>query len=75
MEDGIWLNHDDKIKLDKLKVELEVLKAEHKRFTLKKSSLSQEEKDKWKKNSQRTTEVSLEIKELRRKNILDAGKV
>jgi hypothetical protein len=74
MEDGEWLSTEDKKKMEDLKSELAKLKKEHKGFAAKKSGLSVEEKEKWRVNSQRTNQVFIEIKELRFKNIMDAGK-
>ena len=74
MEDGEWLSSEDKTKMDNLKSELVKLKKEHKGFAAKKSSLTVEEKEKWRVNSQRTNQVFIEIKDLRFKNIMDAGK-
>lgn len=74
MEDGQWLSQEDKDKLESLKKELSVLKAEHKAFASKKSGLTPEEKEKWRHNSHRTNQVYIEIKDLRFKNIIEAGK-
>ena len=74
MEDGEWLSDEDKRKMNDLKSELVKLKKEHKGFAAKKSSLTVEEKEKWRVNSQRTNQVFIEIKDLRFKNIMDAGK-
>ncbi len=74
MEDSAWLNGEDKLKLETLKQELAALKDEHKGFASKKSSLSSEEREKWRLNSQRTNQVYIEIKDLRFKNIMEAGK-
>ena len=74
MEDTAWLNGEDKLKLETLKQELAALRAEHKGFASKKSSLSSEEREKWRLNSQRTNQVYIEIKDLRFKNIMEAGK-
>ena len=74
MEDGEWLSKEDKKKMDDLKKELSKLKSGHKAFASKKSSLSAEEKESWRINSQRTNQVYIEIKDLRFKNVLNAGK-
>lgn len=74
MEDGESLNTEEKIKMNNLKKELLALKAEHKSYAKNKVTLSAEEKDKWRINSQRTNQVYIEIKELRFKNILNAGR-
>ena len=74
MEDGASLNPEDKKKMESLKKELAALKAEHKSFAGRKNSLSPEEKEKWRLNSQRTNQVFIEIKDLRFKNIIEAGK-
>lgn len=74
MEDSQYLNPEDKIKLESLIKELAVLKAEHKSFASKKGGVSQEEREKWRLNSQRTNQVHIEIKDLRFKNVIEAGK-
>lgn len=74
MEDGRWLSDEDRKHLESLKSELVKLKAEHKSFAKNKGGLSQEDREKWRVNSQRTNEVHIEIKDLRQKNILEAGK-
>lgn len=74
MEDGRYLNDEDKAKMESLKKELSKLKAEHKKFAKNKGGLSPEEREVWRANSQRTNEVYIEIKDLRLKNILEAGK-
>jgi hypothetical protein len=74
MEDGYWLSKEDKNKMASLKKELLALKTEHKSFAANKGSLSVEQKETWRMNSQRTNQVYIEIKELRFKNILEAGK-
>lgn len=74
MEDGQYLNKEDKALMEKLKKELAVLKAEHKDFASRKSKISPEERETWRKNSIRTNEVHIAIKDLRLKNILEAGK-
>lgn len=73
MEDGAWLNEEDKIKMEGLKKELADLKKEHKDFAKKKGGLTPEEREKWRLNSQRTNQVYVEMKELRFKNILGAS--
>lgn len=74
MEDGYWLSQEDKQRMEALKKELNELKAEHKNFAKNKGGLSPEDREKWRKNSHRTNEVYIEIKELRFKNVLEAGK-
>lgn len=74
MEDGQWLSDEDKKKMDALKKELAALKAEHKNFAKNKTGLSPEDRENWRKNSQRTNEVYIEIKDLRFKNVIEAGK-
>ncbi|MCM2349314.1 MAG: hypothetical protein NDI69_04780 [Bacteriovoracaceae bacterium] len=74
MEDGQFLSQEDKKKMESLKKELSQLKAEHKEFASRKSGLSSEDKEKWRLNSQRTNQVYIEIKDLRFKNVLEAGK-
>ncbi len=74
MEDGYWLSQEDKRRMNALQKELGELKAEHKNFAKNKGGLSPEDREKWRKNSQRTNEVYIEIKDLRFKNILEAGK-
>jgi hypothetical protein len=74
MEDGQFLTPEDKSKMESLKKELAKLKTEHKSFAARKGGLSPEEKEQWRANSQRTNQVYIEIKELRFKNVLEAGK-
>jgi hypothetical protein len=74
MEDGQWLSKEDKIKMESLKKELATLKMEHKNFAKSKGSLSAEDREKWRVNSQRTNQIFIEIKELRFKNIMEASK-
>lgn len=74
MEDGQFLSQEDKKKMESLKKELSKLKAEHKEFASRKSGLTSEEKEKWRLNSQRTNQVYIEIKDLRFKNVIEAGK-
>lgn len=74
MEDGAFLSPEDKKKLNALKVELDNLKSEQGYFTKRKNGLSPEEKEKWRVISIRMNQVSIEIKDLRHKNILEAGK-
>jgi hypothetical protein len=74
MEDGYWLSQEDKRRMEALQKELLELKAEHKNFAKNKGGLSPEDREKWRKNSHRTNEVYVEIKELRFKNVLEAGK-
>lgn len=74
MEDGQFLSQEDKKKMESLKKELSKLKTEHKEFASRKSGLTSEEKEKWRLNSQRTNQVYIEIKDLRFKNVIEAGK-
>ena len=74
MEDGASLSQEDHHKMESLKKELVTLKTEHKAFASRKRALSDEEKEKWRLNSQRTNQVFIEIKNLRFKNIMEAGK-
>lgn len=74
MEDSADLSPEDKNKLEALKKELVKLKREHKAFAAKKNGLTPEEKETWKLNAQRTNLVYIEIKDLRHKNILEAGR-
>ncbi len=74
MEDGKYLTQEDQKKLIDLKQELVTLKAEHKSFASRKSQISPEDRQSWRKNSVRTNEVHIAIKDLRLKNILEAGK-
>lgn len=74
MEDGEFLSPKDKLHMEKLKKRLVVLKKQHKGFAAKKSTLSVEERDKWRENAKETQDINIEIKELRLKNILEAGK-
>ncbi len=74
MEDGHFLNNEDRIKMEELKNELATLKIEHKHFAAKKGGVTPEERERWKVNSHRTNEVYIEIKNLRFKNVIEAGK-
>jgi hypothetical protein len=74
MEDSEWLSQEDKNKLDSLKRELAKLKAEHRKFAKNKGSITPEDKEKWKLNAQRTNQIYIEIKDLRFKNVMEAGK-
>jgi hypothetical protein len=74
MEDSAWLSEEDKLKMEALKQELAALKAEHKVFASKKKSLTAEERETWRLNSQRTNQVFIELKDLRFKNIMEAGR-
>jgi len=74
MEDGYFLSDEDKAKMESLKNELKELKAEHKAFAANKGSLSPEQREKWRVNSQRTNQVYIEMKDLRHKNVLEAGR-
>jgi hypothetical protein len=73
MEDSKYLSPEDKAKMDALKKELVKLKAEHKDFAKNKGKLTPEQKEKWRLNSQRTNEVYIGIKDLRFKNVIEAG--
>ena len=61
MEDGQWLSKEDKTMMESLKKELADLKIEHKKFAKSKGSLSIEEKEKWRINSQRTNQIFIQI--------------
>jgi hypothetical protein len=74
MEDGAFLSKEDKEKMQQLQKELTLLKAEHKDFAKNKGKLTPEQREKWRLNSQRTNQVFIEIKELRLKNLFEAGK-
>jgi hypothetical protein len=74
VEDSHWLSPEDKSLLEKLKKELAELKAEHKNFAKNKGGLTAEDRERWRANSQRTNQVYVEIKDLRFKNVLEAGK-
>lgn len=74
MEDGQYLSKEDKAIMERLKKELAELKAEHKAFASSKSSISPEDREKWRQNSRRMDEVHIAIKDMRLKNILEAGK-
>ena len=74
MEDSHWLSPEDKSLLEALKKELAELKAEHKNFAKNKGGLTPEDRERWRANSQRTNQIYVEIKDLRFKNVLEAGK-
>lgn len=74
MEDAHYLSKEDKQIMESLKKELAALKAEHKEFASRKSKITSEDREKWRVNSSRTNEVHIALKELRLKNILEAGK-
>lgn len=74
MEDGRYLSQTDKEKLEALKAELVELKAEHKNFAKNKGGLTEADRERWRANSTRTNQVYIEIKDLRLKNIFEAGK-
>lgn len=74
VEDGYWLSSEDKKKMEALKAELLALKAEHKEFAKNKGGLSPEDRERWRQNSKRTNEAHIEVKELRHKNIMEAGR-
>ncbi len=74
MEDARYLSDEDKKLMEDLKKELSLLKVEHKDFASRKSKLTPEDREKWRKNSTRTNEIYIAIKDLRLKNILEAGK-
>ena len=74
MEDGKYLSKEDKARMESLKKELAALKAEHKDFASRKNKLTPEDREVWRKNSTRTNEVYIEIKGLRFKNVIEAGK-
>lgn len=74
MEDSEWLSDEDKKKMSNLKDELVKLKREHKAFAKSKGTLSIEDKEKWRVNSQRTNQIFIDLKDLRFKNVMEAGK-
>ncbi len=74
MEDGKYLTTEDRAALDSYLRELEILKKEHRNFAKNKGSLTIEQREVWRVNSHRTNQVHIAIKELRHKNILEAGK-
>lgn len=74
MEDAAYLSKEDKALMESLKKELADLKAEHKNFAKNKGGLTPEQRERWRVNSQRTNEVYIAIKDLRHKNILEAGR-
>lgn len=74
MEDAKYLSKEDKARMEALKKELEVLKAEHKNFAKNVGKITPEQREQWRKNSQRTNEVHIALKDLRLKNIFEAGK-
>ncbi len=74
MEDSKYLSKEDKARMDSLTKELETLKKEHKNFAKNKGGLTPEQREVWRVNSKRTNEVHVEIKDLRHKNILEAGR-
>lgn len=73
MEDGQFLSLEDKKKMKDLQQELVKLKAAHKGFAGKKNGLTPEQRDEWRLNSTRMNEVYVEIKDLRFKNVMEAG--
>lgn len=74
MEDSAWLSTEDKQKLESLKSELMKLKKEHKKFAKNKDSLTPEDRENWKLNASRMNQVYVEIKDLRFKNVMEAGR-
>lgn len=73
MEDGKFLDPEDKARMEALKIELAELKAEHKRFAKNKGGLTPEDRERWRLNSQRTNQIYIEIKDLRFKNVMGAS--
>jgi hypothetical protein len=73
MEDSKYLSAEDKAQMEALKKELNKLKAEHKDFAKNKGKLTPEQREMWRLNSQRTNEVYVAIKDLRFKNVMEAG--
>ena len=73
MEDSKYLSKEDKDLMESLQKELKDLKAEHKDFAKNKGKLTPEQREKWRLNSQRTNEVYVAIKDLRFKNVIEAG--
>jgi len=74
MEDGQYLKKEDQLKLADLKRELLNLKGKHEKFAQSKTELNAEDKEKWRSNSMRMNQIHIEIKDLRHKNVLEAGK-
>ncbi len=74
MEDGEFLSKEDKVKMESLRHELAKLKVEHKNFAKAKNKLTPQDREAWKINSHKTNQIYIEIKDLRLKNILEAGK-
>lgn len=74
MEDGLFLDKEDKAKMTSLLKELDRLKKEHKVFASNVKKISPEDREKWRANSHRTNQIHIEIKELRVKNILEGGR-
>ena len=74
MEDSEWLSQEDKNKMESFKNELAKLKSEHKKFAKNKGSITPDDKEKWRLNSQRTNQIYIDIKNLRFKNVMNAGK-
>ena len=74
MEDSAWLSPEDKSKLESLKSELVKLKKEHKVFAKNKDKITPEEREKWKLNAHRMNQVYVEIKEMRFRNVMEAGR-
>jgi len=73
MEDSKYLGKEDKDLMESLQKELKELKAEHKDFAKNKGKLTPEQREKWRLNSIRTNEVYVAIKDLRFKNVMEAG--
>lgn len=73
MEDSKYLSKEDKDLMESLQKELKVLKAEHKDFAKNVGKLTPEQREKWRLNSQRTNEIYIAIKDLRFKNVIEAG--
>jgi len=73
MEDSKYLSKEDKALMESLQEELKTLKAEHKEFAKNKGKLTPEQREKWRQNSHRTNEVYIAIKDLRFKNVMEAG--
>ena len=73
MEDSKYLSKEDKDLMESLQKELKELKAEHKDFAKNKGKLTEEQREKWRQNSTRTNEIYIAIKDLRFKNVMEAG--
>ena len=73
MEDSEWLSQEDKNKMESLKNELAKLKSEHKKFAKNKGSITPDDKEKWRLNSQRTNQIYIDIEIYRWKKVSVLG--